>query len=292
MSAVIALSGLTSFGAAVSADEPLNVSVSASKLTGWQTVDGGKYYYGKDGKPLTGWKKIGGDTYYFNSAKNGKAVTGFVTISGSTYYFGQDGVMRTGWVKLSGDTYYFGNDGVMRTGTRTISGKTYTFGKDGKLSTSASKTKTAAKSSSKKSVSWGESSASVEKKLAGLDYFSLGPMIMVFNSDATDPNAKLDCTFYLFDDAEKLQMYGTMKEGVSSKRNSLEKSGYKLVVKENYEGNMVYLYTKGSVAVVVSDYVSEGVKYGMTMYLSPEITKEMTSGNTDTLESIFDDIGM
>ena len=39
---------------------------TGKKLTGWQTIGDGTYYFDKKGIALTGWKKIGGKRYYFN----------------------------------------------------------------------------------------------------------------------------------------------------------------------------------------------------------------------------------
>lgn len=276
MSAVMAFSGFASLGTVVSAAEaPVNITIAASKVSGWKTVDGDKYYYGKDGEPLTGWKKIGGETYYF----------------------GKDGVMRTGWVKLSGSTYYFGRDGKMRTGKISINGKTYNFGSDGKLSTGKSKTKTAKKG--KTSVSWGESSASVEKKLQGMNYFALGPIIIVFNGNIDFSNydaskTALDATFYMFDEDDALQMYGTVKEGnsVSSQVTSLKNSGYKTLASTVIEGSTAYFLKKGSTTVMVMSAEEEGKRYTVCMYLSPEMSADMLAGDTSEIQGIFGSLGV
>ena len=140
MAAAVAVSSVTALSAGVSAEWVKSDSGysyksddTGKKLTGWQTIGDGTYYFDKKGIALTGWKKIGDDTYYFNSAKKGKMLTGWSKIGSSKYYFGKDGKMRTGFVKLSGDTYYFGKNGKMRTGKLKISGKTYDFGTDGIL---------------------------------------------------------------------------------------------------------------------------------------------------------------
>lgn len=62
---------------------------------GWQTIDGSRYFFGRDGIMRTGLRKIGGETYYFG--KDGKMRTGDVKIKGKVYSFGKDG-------KLSGTT--------------------------------------------------------------------------------------------------------------------------------------------------------------------------------------------
>lgn len=294
VSALIATSGMSALSTGVYAQTEPVLTTIAAKLTGWQTIDGGKYYYGKDGKAVTGWKKIGGDTYYFNSAKDGKAVTGFATIGKKTYYFGSDGVMRTGWIKISGDTYYFGSDGAMTTGKVTIGGKSYTFGKDGKLSSgtsSSSKTKSTKKSTSSKgktTVSWGESIQDVEAKLEGLNYLNLGSAIIVMNGDMDD----MDASIYLFDDNESLQMYGTMKPGntTASQSKSFKNSGYTLVMKEKVEQGTVYVYKKNRTAVIMGDYTEDGDVYTICLHLSPSLSKDLFNGNAEDISGLFESI--
>ena len=50
----------------------------------------------------TGWQTVDGKKYYFDS--NGPALTGLVTFTDGNYYFGTDGVMRTGIQKIDGRT--------------------------------------------------------------------------------------------------------------------------------------------------------------------------------------------
>ena len=98
-------------------------------VTGWQSIDGNYYYLGEDGAMFTDWQQISGNGYYFGT--NGIMRTGWKDISGKRYYFGTDGVMRTGWKDISGKRYYFGTDGVRRIGWKDINGKRYYFGTDG-----------------------------------------------------------------------------------------------------------------------------------------------------------------
>ena len=126
----------------------------AAVLTGWQVVDGKKYYYSEEGKPLTGAQKIDGKIYYFNS--RGVMQTGWLkksgkiyylgedgalirkrgaVIDGNTYYFNSKGIMQTGWLKKSGKTYYFNEAGVMKTGWVRIDGHYYRFGRKGVMLT-------------------------------------------------------------------------------------------------------------------------------------------------------------
>ena len=78
--------------------------------TGWQTIDGKKYYFGEenDGAMKTYWQQI----------------------DGKWYFFGNDGVMRTYWQKIWGKWYFLGNasDGAMKTGWQQVYGKWYYLG--------------------------------------------------------------------------------------------------------------------------------------------------------------------
>jgi len=98
-------------------------------LTGWQVIDGKKYYYSADGVPVTGLQQIDGKRYFFNS--KGVMQTGWLTKSGKTYYLDEQGVLVTGTQKIDGKYYYFNSKGVMHTGWITSGGKTYYFNGDG-----------------------------------------------------------------------------------------------------------------------------------------------------------------
>ncbi len=129
---------------------------SGYAVTGWQTVDGKKYYFGPaDGKMRTGLQTISGKKYYLGTdgamqtsgAKvngkyycfdaNGVQTTGkgWKTVSGKKYYFNNDGTIKVGWQTISGKKYYLGTDGAMQTGWQTISGKKYYLGTDGVMKT-------------------------------------------------------------------------------------------------------------------------------------------------------------
>lgn len=66
-----------------------SVSQQKNKLTGWQTINGKRYYYNKNGRKVTGLKKINGYKYYFN--KKGVMQTGLRTIGKKKYYFDKNG---------------------------------------------------------------------------------------------------------------------------------------------------------------------------------------------------------
>lgn len=106
------------------------VRTDGSGLTGWQTINGVKYYFGSDGKKVTGWQTISSKKYYFSST--GAMATGFTTISGSTYCFDESGVMLTGVQTIAGKKYYFYSDGSMASNlTIAIGTKQYTINASG-----------------------------------------------------------------------------------------------------------------------------------------------------------------
>lgn len=77
---------------------------------GWNTIDGKKYYFDKNGAMLTGWQTIDGQRYYFED--DGAMVTGWQTIGGTQYYFNTSGEMVTGWenVHVQNATRVFGEN--------------------------------------------------------------------------------------------------------------------------------------------------------------------------------------
>lgn len=73
---------------------PIPISSQKDKMTGWQTINGKRYYYNKKGIRVTGLKKIGGYQYYFS--KKGVMQTGLRTIGKKKYYFDKNiGYMMT-----------------------------------------------------------------------------------------------------------------------------------------------------------------------------------------------------
>ena len=80
--------------------------------TGWNTINGFKYYMGKDGVIRSGFQNIGGKQYYFwpkteKGHYSRTMATGWNTINGFKYYMGKDGAIRTGWQTIGGKKYYF-----------------------------------------------------------------------------------------------------------------------------------------------------------------------------------------
>ena len=124
-------------------------------LTGWQMLNGRKYYFADEGlseydgsmsgKLVTAPSVINGTKYYFNASgaletdrwiktdgkriyvdKNGTAASGWKTILGSIYYLEDEGQAVTGWKDING-LRYFDSTGKMCTGWKNINGKTYYF---------------------------------------------------------------------------------------------------------------------------------------------------------------------
>ena len=85
-------------------------------LTGWQTIDGVKYYFNTDGTLKTGWVKDGGNWRYYSG---NKAAVGWLDISNKRYYFTKDGDMISGkWFQIDGKWYYFNADGTLARSTK------------------------------------------------------------------------------------------------------------------------------------------------------------------------------
>ncbi len=139
------------------------IGANGKILTGWQTINGKKYYFkvGTGGTMATGWTTIGGVKYYFKQAdgsmvyntariggvfyqfsESGRYLgihdSGWIYYQGQNYYLGSNGKPRTGWVEDSyhGTWYYFrSSDGTMVTGWQTIGGRKYYFHEDGTMAT-------------------------------------------------------------------------------------------------------------------------------------------------------------
>ena len=102
-------------------------------LTGWQTLDGRKYYFGTDGRMAVGAVSINGVTYYFNDTGNGLdegmlMTSGIINVGGRRYFMTSAGAFNTGWFTVNKEKYYA--DPVTRelaVGFRRIEGNTYYF---------------------------------------------------------------------------------------------------------------------------------------------------------------------
>ena len=178
---------------AETAEEPAAISeentpAPAAIVTGWQTVNGKKYYYDSNGNKVTGWQRID-KLYYFDGS--GVMATNWQTIGGKTYYFGSDGVLRKGMKEIDGkkyyfetsdgslstkkdfittssnNTYYLQGDGTVATGIKTINGKTYYFAASGVMQ----KSKWVTVSGKKYYLKADGMAATGWKKLSGYRYY-------------------------------------------------------------------------------------------------------------------------
>ncbi|MBQ7782352.1 MAG: hypothetical protein IJ368_00115 [Oscillospiraceae bacterium] len=285
--AVMSFSAVTAFSVGVSAEWVKSESgysyksdETGKKLTGWQTIGDGKYYFDKNGYALTGWKKISGEKYYFNKAKKGRMLTGWATVGESKYYFGTDGKMRTGWKKIGGNTYYFGTNGKMRTGKLKISGKVYDFGTDGIMkggSTSTSSSKSLY-GDPMKGLKWSMSMDDVIDSGLFDNYIVLEPMLMVYDDEPYK--------FYLFDNDDIIACGFADKYSASVVKNfkaHLKNEGYKLAVSEKEDGTNVLVYQKGDLIAAVA-YNNDTV---MLMMFSEELADEISEGDFSSLDDIM-----
>lgn len=101
--------------------------------SGWTyTESGAVYYLDEEGLALTGWQTVDGIRYYFDPAQQGARVTGWLELPEGKYYFDPMGALQTGWLLFAGEEYYLRSDGSMARGQVTIDGKNYFFTSSGK----------------------------------------------------------------------------------------------------------------------------------------------------------------
>ena len=119
--------------------------------SGWQELDGKRYFLAEKGRRTEGWliqkegkyyldpetgvlvtglKEVDGKKYYFEPSGEipGKMAEGWKEIEKQTYYFvPETGQMKLGWSTIDGKKYYFEKDGHQTTGWRSLGGKKYYF---------------------------------------------------------------------------------------------------------------------------------------------------------------------
>lgn len=125
--------------------------------TGWQTVDGKRYFYDPETGTITfGWINWNNRNYYISEEKgkytgleqvdgeyypfseeNGAIQEGMQKMpDGTTRYYYNNGAFHRGWFYQNNQTYYFDEkNGSMVTGWQSISGATYYFQEDGAAKT-------------------------------------------------------------------------------------------------------------------------------------------------------------
>ena len=86
----------------------------AEPITGWQELDGAKYYFQPNGAMHTGWLEEGESRYYFSA--DGKLYNGFLEDDGNRYYILENGTPHTGWLTDGAEKAYYDHRGVLQTG--------------------------------------------------------------------------------------------------------------------------------------------------------------------------------
>lgn len=112
----------------------LGFDIDVLDRSGWKSTDTGMQYWDYHGKPLTGWQEIDGDRFYFG--EDDLMATGWQTIEDKRYYFDTQGKLSSGWQTIDGKRYYLGEDGIVRTDTFFIGDNQYWADRNGVLLTS------------------------------------------------------------------------------------------------------------------------------------------------------------
>ena len=138
---------------------------SAKLSTGWQTIDGKKYYFntaadGTEGAMASGWRQLGGSWYFFSNktdASEGSVQTGWKWIDGKCYYFDESVEMqgRMAAETIAPDGSKLDASGALLNADGTV--KTQTAGSAAQESFSTLKASGAANTSARSSRSGGSS---------------------------------------------------------------------------------------------------------------------------------------
>ncbi|MFF1995297.1 S-layer protein, partial [Bacillus mycoides] len=121
------------------------------RITGFQAIDGKRYYFGTDGFMQTGWvhtngydyylgtdgmvqtgiQHIDGKIYYFSPL--GSVQSGFTNVDGKPYYFDASHESKNGWMKQEFNWYLLQPSGALQTGDFTYKDKKFSFNQDGEM---------------------------------------------------------------------------------------------------------------------------------------------------------------
>ena len=106
-------------------------------LTGWQTIDGKKYYFALWGNMVQGVPfKVNGKPMLFKDSGELYSKTGWIKLHNIWYYLKKGGYCTVGWKQLGGKWYCFDEHGRMYLDMQTIDGKNYYFYSDGSMAVS------------------------------------------------------------------------------------------------------------------------------------------------------------
>ena len=78
--------------------------------TGWTESNSHRFYLDETGTPVTGWQALEGKRYYFNDL--GILQTGWLTTDSGRFYLKEDGSMARGEVKIDGVNHFFTSTGA------------------------------------------------------------------------------------------------------------------------------------------------------------------------------------
>ncbi len=106
---------------------PIHCKEQPENKSGWSYTSQGTFYLDESAVPLTGWQRIDGNRYYFHPNRGGVMVCGWLELPDGRYYFDSTGIMQTGWLQVGGQQYYLRPDGAMAVGTLQIAGKDWHF---------------------------------------------------------------------------------------------------------------------------------------------------------------------
>ncbi len=241
-------------------------------LTGWQKLDGKRYYFDKKGNALTGWRRLSGSKYYFIPSEKGMMATQWQLIDKKLYYFGSDGKMRTGWKKIDGKQYYFGKTGAAATGTAVIDGVSYKFSNTGEY---------IGKQTTQKftfSMKYDEVQSIAEKRYTSL--YTNKEKNIIYAATSGKETADL----FFFGKSGRLEMYGVVSGDnafTDAFRKQLENAGFAKAFEDS--SGLGDIYVKGSQKALLYT----GSEYAMYMMLSSSLSDEIEQGNYDSYSAMM-----
>lgn len=108
-------------------------TTEASIITGWQDIDGKRYYYDENGDKITGWFTDNNSKYYLDN--DGVMQTGWIKLDDHSYFLNESGAMQTGWINSNSNDYYLNESGIMQTGWINSNGNDYYLNESGVMQT-------------------------------------------------------------------------------------------------------------------------------------------------------------
>ena len=99
------------------------------RVSGWQDIDGHRYYFDENNVMQTGFLAQGEDIYYLDT--DGTLYAGWLNFHGERYYLSEEGILQTGLIRIDEELYLLGEDGRVTTGMQEVDGSTYYFTQEG-----------------------------------------------------------------------------------------------------------------------------------------------------------------